>query len=223
MSPDALAALLAARHSCRAFLADPVPAAVLDRAFQIAQGTASWCNTQPWRVKLVTGAALVRFRDALLAHVAAGGASGYDLGEPTYSGVSRERRLECALALYGAVGVARGDRAASQEQGMHNYRFFGAPHVALITCERDLGTYGAVDCGAYVANLMLAATSLGLGCIAQGAIAGYSAFVRSHFALDEDRSVVCAVSLGYEDVAHRANAFRTSRVELSAVIDRIDS
>ena len=80
---------------------------------------------------------------------------------------------------------------------MRNFSFFGAPHVAVISCDRDLGTYGAVDCGGYVGTRLLAAQSLGLGAIAQGAVAMHSDFVRSWLGLSDDRLIVCAVSLGY--------------------------
>ena len=57
-----------------------------------------------------------------------------------------------ASRLYEAVGVARGDREAYAEtEGLENYKLFGAlPTVAIITSDEALGTYGAVDCGAYV-------------------------------------------------------------------------
>ena len=38
------------RHSCRAFLPEPVPRAVIERILALAQRTASWCNCQPWQV-----------------------------------------------------------------------------------------------------------------------------------------------------------------------------
>jgi len=40
-----------------------------------------------------------------------------------------------------------GDREASKRQTLENFRMFGAPHVAIITTERKLGTYGVLDCG----------------------------------------------------------------------------
>jgi nitroreductase len=70
---------------------------------------------------------------------------------------------------------------------------------------------------------MLAAQSLGLGVIAQGAVAMYSDFVRSWLGLGEDRLVVCAVSFGYPDQTDSVNDFRTTRAELDAVLRRVDS
>ena len=92
-----------------------------------------------------------------------------DLAWPLeYHGAYQERRRECGLQLYSAVGVARGDTRAAEQQRLENFRFFGAPHVAIMSTDQALGTYGAVDCGAYVANFALAARSLGVAAIAQG-------------------------------------------------------
>jgi hypothetical protein len=45
---------------------------------------------------------------------------------------------------------------AYAKQALENYNFFGAPHVAIIHTNEPLGIYGAIDCGAYVSNFMLA-------------------------------------------------------------------
>jgi nitroreductase len=111
--------------------------------------------------------------------------------------------------------VAQGDREASGRQAMENFRLFGAPHAMIVTSERDLGTYGAVDCGLYVGNLLLAAESLGVATIAQAALARCSPFLHRHFAIPETRAVVCGVSFGYADPDHPANGFRTRRADIS--------
>ena len=98
----------------------------------------------------------------------------------------------------------------------------GAPHVAIITTDALLGTYGAVDCGAYVQNFMLAARSLGIASIAQAALAMRSKFLRHWFDIPSDRQIVCGISFGYEDGTHPANAFRTTRAPLEAVLQWVD-
>jgi nitroreductase len=208
---DSLATLLAERHSCRAFLPRPVPRETIGRVLEMAQRTPSWCNTQPWQVIVTSGAATERFRAGLLAHAAANAQSS-DIPYPReYRGVYLERRRACGWQLFESVGIARGDREASVRQGMENFRLFGAPHVAIVTTDEAHGAYGAVDCGAYVNNFMLAAWSLGVGSIAQAAIAGHSGFVRSHFRLAPDRQVLCGISFGFEDASHPANGYRTAR------------
>ena len=76
---------------------------------------------------------------------------------------------------------------AYAKQALENYNFFGAPHVAIIHTDEPLGIYGAVDCGAYVGNFMLAAQALGLGTIPQAALARHSGLIRRHFKLADDR------------------------------------
>ena len=89
------------------------------------------------------------------------------------------------MALYSSVGIEHGDRAGSAAQTMKNFELFGAPHVAIITTDEALGTYGAVDCGLYVNSFLLAAQSLGVATIPQAALAGSSKFIHEHFGIDD--------------------------------------
>ncbi|MGT2477521.1 nitroreductase [Paraburkholderia terrae] len=207
----ALWRVLRGRHSCRAFRADAVPRPVIERILAIAQCTPSWCNTQPWQLVVVSGAAASAFRAALLAHVGASEPAP-DIEFPrAYQGVYQERRRACGLQLYDAVGVTRGDRVASGHQARENFRFYGAPHVAIVTTDAELGQYGAIDCGAYVSTFMLAAQAHGVACIAQAALASRAPFIREWLGIPDGRVVVCGISFGHEDVAHPANQFRTPR------------
>lgn len=219
----ALSDLLQQRHSCRAFLPEPVPRAIIEQALQLAQRTGSWCNSQAWQVCIASGAATTRLRQRLLELAAKSVDASSDFPFPAeYRGAYRKRRFECAIQLYRAVGIERGDRAGSARQAMENFRLFGAPHVAVITSDAALGTYGAVDVGGYVQILMLALQSQGVASIAQAALAMFSADVKEELGIAPDRLMVCGVSFGYEDSAHPANAFRTARAALPEVVDWVD-
>jgi nitroreductase len=216
-----MARLLAARFSCRAFRPTAVPHAVIERILAVAQLTPSWCNSQAWRAAVTEGAGTERFRAALYAHASGqppGSPAQYDFAGPEYSGIYQERRREVGWQLYASVGVARGDRVGAGRQALENFRLFGAPHVAIISTDRDLGVYGAIDCGAYVSSFVLIAQSLGVATIPQAALAHYSPFVRQYFGLAEDRLVVCGISFGYPDLDHPANRFRTRRADLEQVV-----
>lgn len=223
MADDApvLERLLSQRFSCRRFRPDPVPQVTLDQIVSLAQRTASWCNTQPWQAHITRGEATERFRQILQAPPLAGdeGGDAQDFPWPlVYEGVYQQRRRESGLALYDSVGIARGDREASARQAGENLRLFGAPHVVMITTDEALGVYGAIDCGGYVANFMLAATSLGVNCIAQAALAKRPERVRAFFGLPSTRRVVCGISLGYADLEHPANGFRTGRADAATAV-----
>lgn len=222
---EALERLLVARHSCRAFQDRQVDRATIERILEMAQRTASWCNAQPWQLVVTSGAATERFRQAYLAFAAANPPNAPQPDHPfprEYRGMYRQRRLESGLALYRSVGVTRDDLAGRKRQEMENFHFFGAPHVAIVTSDEALGIYGAIDCGAWVANFMLVAQSLGVATIAQGALALHSSFVRQHFGLSDERRVICGVSFGYEDTGHPANGFRTARAPLAQAVDWVD-
>jgi nitroreductase len=218
---ECLREIIEQRQSCRGFRPEPVPAPTITAILETAQHAPSWCNTQPWQLTITVGAATDAFRRSLLAHVDAetGHRPAPDLPTPSgYSGKRLERRRECGWALYEAVGVSRGDRAASGRQARENFAFFGAPHVAIVTTPDELGPYGAVDCGLYIATFLYAAQSHGVGAIAQAAIANHAPYVRSYFQIPDDQLVLCGISFGWADQEHPANGFRTARAGLGEVV-----
>jgi nitroreductase len=220
---DMLEQLALDRYSCRAFRPEALPRETIERMLAIAQRSPSWCNSQAWQLTLGSAAATERARVALLAHVRGGAAAKPDLDWPReYRGVYLQRRRECGFQLYAATGVARGDKEAAERQRLENFRFFGAPHVAIVTTEEPLGTYGAIDCGAYVAMFMLAARACGVASIAMAALAAYAEFWRELWPIDPQRKVVCGLAFGYQDASHPANGFRTTRAAVSDAVQWVD-
>lgn len=219
MTISVLNQLLHGRHSCRVFRPDPVPKADIEQIIASAGRAPSWCNAQPWQVSVTSGTETERFRAALLDEVATGSPTP-DLPFPTgYSGVYQDRRRACGWALYEAVGVEKGDRAASNRQMMENFALFGAPHCAIISSPAELGPYGAMDCGGFVTAFALAAQALGVASIPQAAVAAYGPFLHRYFDIPDDRLILCAISFGYADTEHPANRFRTDRAPLEQLID----
>ena len=215
--------LMGERFSCRGFLPQPVPRATIERILTAAQKTASWCNSQPWRLEITSGAATARFREVVYAAAASGKPNAGDFPFPReYRGVYLERRRESGFQLYNSLGIARGDKAGYAKQALENFNFFGAPHVAIVHTDEALGVYGAVDCGGYVTSFLLAAQALGVATIPQAALAFHSDVVRAHFGLSDDRRVVCGISFGYPDRAHKANSYRTSRAALGDAVRFFD-
>jgi nitroreductase len=221
-----LASLLAGRFSCRGYRSDAVPRDVIARMLDLAQLSASWCNSQPWQVIVTEAEGTERFREVLFSHAEADQMNNVtnqrfepDFALPAaYRGIYKERQREVGWQLYGSVGVAYGDRVASSVQALKNFRLFDAPHALVVTSERDLGVYGAIDCGLYVQALLLAAESLGLGMIPQAALASYAPLIREHFAIPENRVIVLGCSFGYPDLNHPANNFRSRRAELDQIV-----
>ena len=82
-----------------------------------------------------------------------------------------------------------------------------------------LGPYGAMDTGGFVTAFTLAATALGVATIPQAAVAAFAPMIRAHFGIPDTRLVLCAISFGYADTEHPANSFRTTRADLSDILD----
>lgn len=215
--------LLVSRHSCRAFTPATVDRTELERVLAMGQRTATWCNTQPWTSYVLSGETLERTRAALIAHVTGGAGKEPDLLDPeTYTGERLTRRRQAGFALYGALGIRREDREARARQHLENFRFFGAPHVVVITVPAELREYGAVDIGAYIATLLLAAEACGLAAIPQAAPALNSPTLHQTLEISNDERIVATVALGYEDTDAAANAFRVPRAELEENVRFMD-
>ncbi len=212
------------RFSCRAFLPQAVARPTIERILNAAQKTASWCNSQPWRLEITSGAATSKFRDVISAAATSGRPNSGDFPFPReYRGVYLERRRESGFQLYNAVGIARGDKDGYAKQALQNFSFFGAPHVAIVHTDEALGVYGAIDCGGYVTSFMLAAQALGIATVPQAALAFHSDIVREHFGLADDRRVVCGISFGYPDLDHKANNYRTTRAGIAETVSFVDA
>ncbi|MFI1465563.1 nitroreductase [Nocardia carnea] len=216
---DVLERILSSRWSCRAFTSEAVPRHEIARILGLARRSPSWCNTQPWHVHITEGAETERFRDTLRTAIAAGPEGAPDIPFPTaYEGIYRERRRISGWQLYSSLGIEKGDRVASGQQMLRNFDLFDAPHVAIVTTERALGAYGAVDCGIFVSNFVLAAHSRGVATIPQAALATQAPLIRRHFGLPEGRQVLLGISFGYPDADHPANSYRTDRQELGELV-----
>jgi nitroreductase len=212
------------RYSCRKFRSDPVSRATIERILELAQRTASWCNTQPWQVLILSGASTDRFRQALLTCALEGRQPQPDFEYPRrYEGEYKERRKVCGVQLYQSVGISRENRAAAAEQSLENFRLFGAPHVALLTTEEDLGFYGGVDCGLYINSFMLSARNLGVDTIAQAALASHADFIHDYFQLPPNRKFICGIAFGYSNSGHPVNSYRTERAGISSAANFIDN
>jgi nitroreductase len=215
--------VLRSRYSARRFRPEPVSGPTLDRLLDLAQQTPSWCNTQPWQLVITRADGTERFRQALSAHARSGAQPKPDFPFPAaYVGEYRERRKVCGVQLYQALSIGRGDKAAAAEQSLENFRFFGAPHVAIVTTDELLGSYGMLDCGLYVQTFMLAARNLGVDSIAQAALASYPDFIRQFFQVPADRKVVCGISFGYADGPHPIHSYRTERAALAESVRFVD-
>ncbi|MEK7752537.1 MAG: nitroreductase family protein, partial [Acidobacteriota bacterium] len=131
--------VLQQRFSVRAFTDTPVPQAVIEEIFTLAQHAPSNCNVQPCQAYVVSGAKKDQLKAELVAAVASGKPPNPDFEwNVGYQGVHRERQFGSANALYSALGIDRKDKERRQLAMLRNWQFFGAPHAAFFTMEKYL-------------------------------------------------------------------------------------
>jgi len=217
-SYDNLRLLLNSRYSCRAYKKQEVSEKDIREIISTASRVPTWCNAQPWEVVVTRGEATEKLSQLLIESTKTQQINP-DFNWPTqYVGQYAQRRRQCGYQLYESIGIQKEDKKRRKEQMMLNYKFFGAPHVAIITSESDLGPYGSMDCGGFIAAFTIVAQAKGIATIAQASITGYAQTIRKYFQIPKNRLIQTAISFGYSDDLHPINHFRTEREKSEKVV-----
>ena len=130
---------IAARKSIRAFKPDPVPEKTIKRILKIAQRAPSGTNTQPWHIYVCAGDVKQAITEDVLALARAGKGrtyEEYDYYPAQWKDIHRDRRRGIGWALYGLLGIKKGDREASARQG-------AKPVISLIVAASTNNVIGA--------------------------------------------------------------------------------
>ena len=217
-SYDNLRLLLNSRYSCRAYKKQEVSEKDIREIISTASRVPTWCNAQPWEVLVTRGEATEKLSQLLIESTKTQQINP-DFNWPTqYVGQYAQRRRQCGYQLYESIGIQKEDKKRRKEQMMLNYKFFGAPHVAIITSESDLGPYGSMDCGGFIAAFTIVAQAKGIATIAQASITGYAQTIRNYFQIPKNRLIQTAISFGYSDDLNPINHFRTEREKSEKVV-----
>ena len=211
--------VLRGRSSVRGFLPTPLSAEKLRQIFELAQRSPSNCNTQPWRVCVVSGRVCQSLRDRLYELASSDQEPNPDFKiQHAYDGVFRQRQVDCATALYDSMGVQRGDKSQRKAAMLRNFEFFQAPHAAFISMPKRFGVFNALDVGMYLQTLLLCMKSYGVASCAQGALALYPDAVREVTGIADDQGILVGVAFGYEDPDHVTSNTVTSRADLGDIV-----
>ena len=202
------------RRSIRGYQDKPVPKQVIREVLEMAIRAPSSLNTQPWNFYVVAGDVLDKIRAGNVERNLGGVPDSREFrGGPGYEGVHRERQIGIAKQLFGAMGIAREDKAARQDWVLRGFRQFDAPVSVVVTYDRAIhgSDIGPFDCGGVVNGLVNAAWSKGLGCVINSQGIMQSPVVREHAKIPDDQVIMICVAMGYPDDSFPANAVVSER------------
>jgi nitroreductase len=202
------------RRSTRGYLRKPVPKALITEVIELAMRAPSSLNTQPWNFYVVSGDALDRIRAGNTERTLAGVPDSREFrSHGAYEGQHRERQIDIAKQLFGAMGIERHDKAARQDWVLRGFRQFDAPVSIVVTYDRSIhgGDIAPFDCGAVTNALVNAAWSRGLGCVINSQGIMQSPVVREHAGIPDDQVIMICVAMGYPDDSFPANAVVSHR------------
>lgn len=206
------------RRSVRAFLPRPVPRESVEHLIEVASRAPSGTNTQPWKVRALSGAAKDRLcKAALHAHDTEADQHDYsykyypaEIPEPYIS-----RRRKVGWDLYGLLGIKKGEREKTHKQHGRNYLFFDAPVGLIFTIDKVMEQGSWLDYGMFLENIMVAARGAGLHTCPQAAWVQYHRVVIDVLNIPDTEEIVCGMALGYADEDAPENALRTEREPVS--------
>ena len=202
------------RRSIRGYLEKPVPEALIREILELAMRAPSSLNSQAWNFYVVTGDVLDRIRQGNEERNLAGvpHSREFRLG-PSYEGVLRERQIEIAKQLFGAMKIERENKEKRNEWVLRGFRQFDAPVAIIVTYDRSI--YGsdlaAFDCGGVTNCLVNAAWSRGLGCVINSQGIMQSPVVRVEAGISDDQVIQMCIAVGWPDDTFPANAVISNR------------
>ncbi len=209
------------RRSVRGYKPDPVPRAMIEEIIAVATRAPSSMNTQPWHIHALTGAPLERVRQRNMEVMAGGAKPNRDIiSHGEYEGVHRARQVAIAVKLFGAMGIAREDKAMRQDWVMRGFRQFDAPVSLVLTYDRvlDPGAVVHFDLGALSYGICLAAWDRGLGTVVNGQGIMRSEIVREEAQIPEDQVIMTCIALGWPEESFAANAVISDREPAANVL-----
>jgi nitroreductase len=203
------------RSSCRAFTEQPVPTETLRYLLETAKWAPSGANHQPTQIAVLGEKTRAQLTNRLLAQFDAGALINpdYDFCPDSWADAYKLRRKACGQALYQSLGIAMDNVEAKKRHKRRNYHFFEAPIALIVFIDSGMPKGSWLDVGLFLQNFLIAAEGVGLATCALGTFAEYPDVVRAVLSL-ENVDIICGIALGYKDLSHPLNSYRTARIAL---------
>lgn len=203
---------VAARRSVRAFTDEPVDDATLRSLLERAARAPSGGNVQPWRIYVVNGDAMARFRDAMDGIET--GAGEYEIYPPSLWEPYRSNRFRNGEQMYATLGLDRDDKPGRLAQFAKNLDFFGAPAALFCFIDRRMGPPQWSDLGMFLQTFMLLAQEAGIDTCAQEFWSTVHATVREFVGAPDEELLFCGMAIGHAEDSAPVNGHVSDRMAI---------
>lgn len=174
------------RRSIRAFTSEPVSLETVRRVLDRARWAPSESNFQPWQATVLTGEPLKRLQARIQASAPQDPIE-YDFSAPQQSPRHLARRQAEGAAWYGALGIARDDKAGRDGIARENMVSYGAPVLLVCYLERFHKPPQWSDLGMWLQTVMLLLREEGLDSCAQQFLTLYARVIKEEIGVSESR------------------------------------
>lgn len=203
---------VARRKSVRQFTADPVSDDTLRELLELAARAPSGGNVQPWRIYVVNGDSMTRFRDFIADQPIEPGE--YDIYPADLWEPYRTNRFALGEQMYATLGIGREDKAGRFEQFAKNGDFFGAPAALFCFIDRGMGRPQWSDLGMFLQTFMLLAQEAGLDTCPQEYWSVRHRAVTEFVGAPDSEMLFCGMAIGHADRDAPINTLVSERMPL---------
>ena len=212
--------IIKSRYSVRSFTKKNVDIEIIKDMLQISKCAPSRGNIQPWKVYVVTGNAKEKLIERALSNYDNGVQEKieYEIYPNPLDKEYKKRRSECAKDMYAALSIEQDDIESRLTQIRENFKFFGAPVGMIITIDKTFAVNGWGHVGMFIQNICLSAIDNGMGTCLQESWSIYPETVKDVLNIPDNEVVWCGIALGYPNLEHPINNYRTSRESIDKFV-----
>lgn len=204
---------VATRRSTRAYLETPVSDESIRELLIKASRAPSGGNVQPWRIFVINGGTMKRFR-SFIATRTDPEALDYDIYPNKLWEPYRSSRYKLGEDMYALLGIPREDKPRRLAWFADNLKFFGAPAGMFCFVDRRMGSPQWSDLGMFLQTFMLLATEAGLSTCAQESWSLRPRSVAEFVGAPDELMLFCGMAIGYRDPNHPVNQLVSDREPL---------
>ncbi|MEY2958839.1 MAG: hypothetical protein RLZZ01_1407 [Actinomycetota bacterium] len=210
--PMSVTDAVARRSSIRRFLPDPLSDEVLRDLVERAARAPSGGNVQPWRIYVLNGDSMSRFREFITGRPHE--QPEYDIYPASLWEPYRTNRFTIGEQMYATIGIGRDDKAGRLAQFAANDDFFGAPAALFCFVDRRMGPPQWSDLGMYLQTFMLLAQEAGLDTCAQEYWTVRHGAVQEFVGAPDEEMLFCGMAIGHADRDAPINTLVSERMPL---------